>query len=37
MAAVFFGLSVLVVSAVGWLWPSTDLQKPDSLYGNIQK
>jgi hypothetical protein len=24
MAAVFFGLSVLVISVVGWLWPLKD-------------
>jgi hypothetical protein len=28
MAAAFFGLSVLVISVVGWLWPSKDVQKP---------
>ena len=27
MAVVFFGLSVLVISVVGWLWPSKDFQK----------
>ena len=24
MAVVFFGLSVLVISVAGWLWPSKD-------------
>jgi hypothetical protein len=28
MAAAFFGLSVLVISVVGWLWPSRDVEKP---------
>jgi hypothetical protein len=28
MAAAFFGLSVLLISVVGWLWPSNDVQKP---------
>jgi hypothetical protein len=28
MAAAFFGLSVLVISVVGWLWPSKDVEKP---------
>lgn len=28
MAAAFFGLSVLVISVVGWLWPSKGVQKP---------
>jgi hypothetical protein len=28
MAAAFFGLSVLVISVVGWLCPSKDVQKP---------
>jgi hypothetical protein len=27
MAVVFFGLSVLLISVVGWLWPSSDLPK----------
>jgi hypothetical protein len=27
MAVVFFGLSVLLISVVGWLWPSRDLPK----------
>lgn len=27
MAGVFFGLSVLLISVVGWLWPSRDLPK----------
>jgi hypothetical protein len=28
MAAAFFGLSVLVISVVGWLSPTKDVQKP---------
>jgi hypothetical protein len=28
MAAAFFGFSVLVISVVGWLWPSKGVQKP---------
>jgi hypothetical protein len=28
MAAAFFGSSVLVISVVGWLWPSKGVQKP---------
>jgi len=28
MAAVFFGSSVLVISVVGWLWPTKGVQKP---------
>ena len=28
MAAAFFGLSVLLISVVGWLWPSKDVEKP---------
>jgi hypothetical protein len=28
MAATFFGSSVLVISVVGWLWPSKGVQKP---------
>src|ERR1700730_2084844 len=27
MAGVFFGLSVLLISVVGWLWPSRELPK----------
>jgi hypothetical protein len=27
MAAAFFGLSVLVISVVGWLWPSKGVKK----------
>ena len=28
MAAAFVGLSVLVITVVGWLWPSKGVQKP---------
>ena len=28
MAAAFFGLSVLVINVVGWLWPLKGVQKP---------
>jgi hypothetical protein len=28
MAAAFFGSSVLVISVVGWLWPTKGVQKP---------
>jgi hypothetical protein len=31
MAVVFFGLSVLVISVVGWLWPSKDCPKAGGI------
>jgi hypothetical protein len=39
MAAAFFGLSVLLISVVGWLWPSNDVQKPipSILKNKVQK
>lgn len=39
MAAVFFGLSVLVISVVGWLWPPKGVQKPlpSILKDKVQK
>jgi hypothetical protein len=39
MAAAFFGLSVLLISVVGWLWPSKDVQKPTPsiLKDKVQK
>jgi hypothetical protein len=39
MAAAFFGLSVLVINVVGWLWPSKGVQKltPSILRDKVQE